>query len=208
MKKTRSNGSDFGSSYLREKGAIFAKKLIKIIEKNQKILYSAHRITRVSSCFAYWHYGHGETYGINVVSADDCDRFCKLIKDGCCLEEWNPREVARCCTASQSSMPTTIAAHIMKIFEVDKGIIKSRTGPFAECIIKITQNGALVRLNGKDFSLNLFFVKSGGQMFFSSEFPDIFRCLGKVQMQLHFNEHKPMEYFLLLNEAIYTILLD
>ncbi|EFO12925.2 hypothetical protein LOAG_15606, partial [Loa loa] len=58
--------------------------------------FIANRITRVSSCFLYWHY-HGETYGINVVSADDCDRFYRIIK-GC-------YEASNCTT--RDHLPTT-----------------------------------------------------------------------------------------------------
>lgn len=120
------------------------------------IFFAANRITRVSSCFAYWHY-HDETYGINVVSADDCDRFYRMIKG--CYEASTSNCTARDLIPTSSSMQSTvIPAYIMQIFEVDKSIVKNRNGSFAECIIKLTQNGALIRFKGKDFSLNLVYL--------------------------------------------------
>uniref|UniRef100_A0A0R3S5B8 WH1 domain-containing protein n=1 Tax=Elaeophora elaphi TaxID=1147741 RepID=A0A0R3S5B8_9BILA len=110
-----------------------------------------NRITRVSSCFAYWHY-HGETYGINVVSSDDCDRFYRMIKGSYEASDCAPRDPI---PTSSSVQATVIPAYITQIFDVDKGVVKNRNGSFTECIIKLTQNGALIRFKGKDFSLNL-----------------------------------------------------
>ncbi|VDO68191.1 unnamed protein product, partial [Onchocerca flexuosa] len=113
-----------------------------------------NRITRISSCFAYWHY-YNETYGINVVSADDCDRFCKMIKGSYGASNRTTCDVIPTSSTSATVLSAVIPAYIKQIFEVDKGIIKNRNGPFTECIIKLTQSGALIRFKGKDFSLNL-----------------------------------------------------
>ncbi|VIO95837.1 Uncharacterized protein BM_BM9331, partial [Brugia malayi] len=133
-------------------------KAIRLLIKNEsgivdeQILDPSSRITRVSSCFAYWHY-RGETYGINVVSVDDCDRFYRMVKGS--------YEMSRCITTrdptptSSSMQSTIIPAFITQIFEVNEGVVKNRNGSFTECIIKLTQNGALIRFKGKDFSLNL-----------------------------------------------------
>ncbi|VDM97841.1 unnamed protein product [Thelazia callipaeda] len=119
---------------------------------SEQMLDTSNRVVRVSSCFAYWHY-EGETYGINVASTDDCDRFCKLIKDVSSISsDSNTREVT---SVPNLTQPITIRAHIMQIFEVENDVIKNCSAPFAECVLKLTQNGALVRLNGKDFPLNL-----------------------------------------------------
>uniref|UniRef100_A0A1I8EKI1 DH domain-containing protein n=1 Tax=Wuchereria bancrofti TaxID=6293 RepID=A0A1I8EKI1_WUCBA len=58
-------------------------------------------------------------------------------------------------STSSSMQSTIIPAFITQIFEVNEGVVKNRNGSFTECIIKLTQNGALIRFKGKDFSLNL-----------------------------------------------------
>ncbi|KAM3721862.1 Protein still life, isoform SIF type [Dirofilaria immitis] len=118
------------------------------------IYFTASRIARVSSCFAYWHY-RSETYGINVVSAGDCDRFYKMIKGSYDTSNWTAYDLSRPSSKPSSAMSTVIPAYIKQIFEVDKGVIKSRNGPFMECIIKLNQSGASIRFKDKDFSLNL-----------------------------------------------------
>uniref|UniRef100_A0A915PKL3 WH1 domain-containing protein n=1 Tax=Setaria digitata TaxID=48799 RepID=A0A915PKL3_9BILA len=136
-------------------------KSLRLLAKNEsgivteQLLETSNRVTRVSSCFAYWHY-HDETYGINVVSADDCDRFCKLIRGDYVSTNSSARDTAVTSSASPTSpLSATILAHIMQIFEVEKGVVKNRNGSFMECVIKLNQNGALIRFKGNDFSLNL-----------------------------------------------------
>ncbi|MCP9264186.1 Protein still life, isoform SIF type 1 [Dirofilaria immitis] len=135
-------------------------KAIRLLAKNEfgivseQILDTSSRIARVSSCFAYWHY-RSETYGINVVSAGDCDRFYKMIKGSYDTSNWTAYDLSRPSSKPSSAMSTVIPAYIKQIFEVDKGVIKSRNGPFMECIIKLNQSGASIRFKDKDFSLNL-----------------------------------------------------
>lgn len=100
----------------------------------------------MSACFAYWHY-QGETYGINVVSSEDCDRFCAIVRVGG-QSQWTSQ-------MTSATLFTTVTAHIMQLFEVENGIIKHKNGPFVDCVIKLAPNGALVRMSGRDFSLNL-----------------------------------------------------
>lgn len=116
--------------------------------------FTASRITRVSSCFAYWHY-RGRTYGINVISADDCDRFYRLIKGSYEASNCTLRDLIPTSSTSSSVETMIIPAYIMQIFDVDKGVVKSHNGSFMECIIKLAENGALIRFKGKEFSLNL-----------------------------------------------------
>uniref|UniRef100_A0A914RQB7 WH1 domain-containing protein n=1 Tax=Parascaris equorum TaxID=6256 RepID=A0A914RQB7_PAREQ len=85
-------------------------------------IHRTSQVTRVSSCFAYWRH-QGQTYGVNFVSSEDCDRFCEL------------------------SMETS------------RGVVKHMQTPFTDCVIKLGNNAAIVSVNGKDFSLNLYIHK-------------------------------------------------
>ncbi|VDK44542.1 unnamed protein product [Anisakis simplex] len=111
------------------------------------ILDSSSQVTRVSSCFAYWRH-QGETFGVNVVSAEDCDRFCELSMD-------SNRFIKFASTSQQTSSFHVVAAKLSQIFEVQKGVIKHIQTSFTDCVIRLSNNTAVVRVNGKDFSLNL-----------------------------------------------------
>ncbi|VDK87623.1 unnamed protein product [Litomosoides sigmodontis] len=135
-------------------------KAIRLLVKNEskiideQILDASSRITRVSSCFAYWHY-RSRIYGINVISADDCDRFYRLIRGSCEASNCTLRDLTPTSSTSSSVQTMVIPAYIMQIFNVDKGVVENHDGSFTECIIKLAENGALIRSKNKEFSLNL-----------------------------------------------------
>ncbi|VDM28604.1 unnamed protein product [Toxocara canis] len=106
------------------------------------------QVTRVSSCFAYWRH-HGQTYGVNVVCAEDCDRFCELSMEASRLTSFG------CGSQRTNYASTAIFAKLSQIFDVQKGIVKHTQTEFTDCVIKLTNKAAVVRINRKDFSLNL-----------------------------------------------------
>ncbi|MFH4977025.1 hypothetical protein AB6A40_003734 [Gnathostoma spinigerum] len=118
----------------------------------EQLLDQSSKLTRVSSSFAYWRF-HGQTYGINVISSEDCDHLCRLMDTCCALNRTsvNPTEV----TSNVSPQAITVRARISQILDVENGRIRHANTAFRKCIIFITPNSVTVNIDHRNFGINL-----------------------------------------------------